>query len=70
MSAPETCKNQHPGSPQRRKHDWELKPGTGEGSATALGRLKRIEHAKAQWFQVRASPELEANTDNSRKPSA
>ena len=62
-SAPD--QREHPGSPKERKQDWEWKPSSGEGSAAALSKLKRVERVKSSWRRVRSVPPRPPGDDES-----
>jgi hypothetical protein len=46
--------DEHVDSPAENADDWELQPGSGEGSGTALNKLKRAERVKRSWRRVRS----------------
>lgn len=49
--------DEHPGSPDKsKKSDWDLTPASGEGLATALNHLKRVEKARDLLRPERTSP--------------
>jgi hypothetical protein len=38
-----------------RRQEWNWRPSSGEGSASALNNLRRVERVKHAWREVRGS---------------
>jgi hypothetical protein len=38
-----------------RREEWNWRPSSGEGSASALNKLRRMERVKHAWREVRGS---------------
>jgi len=49
--------DEDPQATREREQEWSWSPRSGEGSASALGHMKRLERLKAAWRQVRSSLE-------------
>lgn len=49
-----TPEGEQTGPPERRQ-EWSWRPSSGEGSASALHKLKRMERVKRAWREVRGS---------------
>ena len=60
--------DEHPGSPDTEKLDWNWQPSSGEGSASALHKLKRIERVKSALRRLRSGPPKPPGSDG--PPSA
>jgi hypothetical protein len=43
------------GSSAPRREEWSWRPSSGEGSASALNKLRRMERVKHAWREVRGS---------------
>jgi hypothetical protein len=46
---------EHASSAAERRQEWSWRPSSGEGSASALNKLRRMERVKRTWREVRGS---------------
>jgi hypothetical protein len=55
MSTEGSRDGEQAGSAADRRQEWNWRPSSGEGSASALNKLRRMERVKHAWREVRGS---------------